>query len=80
MNIINVDNEGLELVNQFLDPGNLSEQIILLEEIENTLQEAGYHESETKTGYNLYLMAHMARKLKHKLKKLRSAVSKVDDE
>ena len=74
MRIINLSNEGLELVNQFLDPDNLSEQIILLEDIENSLQDMGYQESDTEKGYNLYDSAYQAKQLRIKLQKMRAAV------
>lgn len=78
MSIINLSNEGLELVNQFLDPGNLSEQIILLENIENSLQDMGYEEDDIKVGYNLYDSAYQAKQLRIKLQKMRAAVAGSD--
>lgn len=78
MRIINASAKAVELVNQFLDPGNLSEQIILLENIENSLQDMGYEEDDVNVGYNLYDSAYQAKQLRIKLQKMRAAVAGSD--
>lgn len=76
MSMINLSNEGLELVNQICDAGNLSERIILLEGIEQSLQEMAVSETDDLTkGYNLYDMAFSAKRMRQELQKLRAAVA-----
>lgn len=75
--VINLSNESLELVNQLCDIDRLSEKIILLEHIEDSLQEMAVQESDdTLKGYNLYDMAYSAKQLKHEFQQLRAAVSR----
>lgn len=64
MSAINLSPEAVELVNQLCDPGNLEEQIVVLETAEDQLQEMAFEENDGVKSHILYDVAFQLKSLK----------------
>ena len=64
MSFVNASPKAVELVNQLCDPGNLEEQIVVLEAAEDQLQEMAFEEEDGVKSHILYDVAFQLKSLK----------------
>jgi len=64
MSFVNASPKAVELVNQLCDPGNLEEQITVLEAAEDQLQEVAFEDSDNVKSHVLYDVAYQLKSLK----------------
>lgn len=64
MSFVNASPKAVELVNQLCDPGNLEEQIMVLETAEDQLQEVAFEDSDNVKSHVLYDVAYQLKSLK----------------
>lgn len=64
MSAINLSPEAVELVNRLCDPGNMEEQIVVLEAAEDQLQEMAFEENDGVKSHILYDVAFQLKSLK----------------
>jgi len=64
MSFVNASPKAVELVNQLCDPGNLEEQIVVLEAAEDQLQEVAFEDSDNVKSHVLYDVAFQIKSLK----------------
>lgn len=75
MKVINLDKDSLGLLNCFCDPGNLEDQIVVLDAAEEQLQSQAYEEQDDVAGNRLFTVAYQIKQLRLTLQRLRIAVS-----
>ena len=64
MSFVNASPKAVELVNRLCDPGNLEEQIMVLETAEDQLQEVAFEDSDNVKSHVLYDVAFQIKSLK----------------
>ena len=64
MSFVNASPKAVELVNRLCDPGNLEEQIVVLEAAEDQLQEMAFEENDGVKSHILYDVAFQLKSLK----------------
>lgn len=73
MSIINLSPEALELVNRLCAPSYLEEKIVLLDNVEDTLQDTAY-QRDNEEGYTLYDVAYTVKLFKKELIQLKKLI------